>query len=65
MQWTVFNEGDCWRVFTEDNLQGGGIGVGGVAALFKQLDPGRLLDLASGDPSGVRQAFPSLAVHFD
>ena len=52
LQWTAFNEGDCWSVFTEDNPEGGGLGLGGIADLFKQLDPDHLLDLASGDPSG-------------
>ena len=47
LQWTAFNEGDCWRVFTKDNPPS----VGGVVALFKQLDPHRLVDTGSGDPS--------------
>ena len=41
LQWTAFNEGDCWQVFTQDNPEGDGIGLGGVAALFKHLDPNR------------------------
>ena len=48
LQWTAFNEGDCWPVFAEDNPPS----VGGVVQLFKQLDPHRLVDTGSGDPSG-------------
>ena len=48
IQWTAFNEGDCWPVFTEDNPPS----VGDVIKLFKQLDPNRLVDTGSGDPAG-------------
>ena len=36
------------RPHTEDNPPS----VGGVVQLFKQLDPSRLVDTGSGDPSG-------------
>ena len=49
LQWTAFNEGDCWKVFTEDNPPS----IAGIVRLFKQLDPHRLVDTDSGNPSGV------------
>eukprot|EP01052_Picozoa_sp_SAG31_P051235 SAG31_NODE_12072_length_971_cov_0.899083_2_plen_140_part_01 len=48
LQYTAFNEGDCWPVFTTDNPPS----ISGVVKLFKQLDPHRLVDTGSGDPSG-------------
>ncbi|CAE8719979.1 unnamed protein product, partial [Polarella glacialis] len=43
MQWTTFNEGDSWTVFTEPPLD-----VLGITELVKQLDPSRLVDCDSG-----------------
>jgi hypothetical protein len=43
VQWTAFNEGDCWSVFTEPPYD-----VPGIVKLFKQLDPTRLVDTNSG-----------------
>ena len=48
LQYTAFNEGDCWEVFTDDNPPS----VAGIVQLFKRLDPHRLVDTGSGDPSG-------------
>lgn len=38
VQWTLFNEGDCWAVFN----------VTDVVARARQLDPTRLVDTDSG-----------------
>lgn len=44
VQWTAFNEGDCWEVFTDKPYD-----VAGVVDLIKQLDPtDRLVDTDSG-----------------
>ena len=43
LQWTAFNEGDCWEVFDTPPHD-----VAGVVALFKRLDPTRLVDTDSG-----------------
>eukprot|EP00483_Globobulimina_turgida_P008740 UN08758 len=39
VQWTAFNEGDCWRVFPS---------VANVVAFVRSLDPTRLVDADSG-----------------
>ena len=46
LQWTAFNEGDCWEVFDTPPHD-----VAGVVALFKRLeptvrDPGAFMDAA-------------------
>mmetsp|Transcript_54938 Transcript_54938/g.117913 ORF Transcript_54938/g.117913 Transcript_54938/m.117913 type:complete len:660 (+) Transcript_54938:87-2066(+) len=43
VQWTTFNEGDCWSVFKTKPLD-----VEGITKLAKQLDPTRLVDTDSG-----------------
>lgn len=43
VQWTTFNEGDCWRVFDTAPYD-----VKGITELAKQLDPTRLVDTDSG-----------------
>jgi len=43
VQWTVFNENDCWKVFTTKPYD-----VAGVVALAKSLDSSRLVDTDSG-----------------
>jgi len=43
VQFQTFNEGDCWRVFTEKPYD-----VQGIAELAKKLDPTRLVDTDSG-----------------
>ena len=48
-QWTAFNEGDCWEVFDRPPHD-----VAGVVALFKRLDPTRLVDTDSGGRANDR-----------
>jgi hypothetical protein len=43
VQWTTFNEGDCWGVFKTPPYD-----VQGIVDLAKQLDPTRLVDTDSG-----------------
>jgi hypothetical protein len=43
VQWTAFNEEDCWGVFTEPPYD-----VTGIVRLLKKLDPTRLVDTDSG-----------------
>jgi hypothetical protein len=43
VQWTTFNEGDCWGVFKTPPYD-----VQGIVDLTKQLDPTRLVDTDSG-----------------
>mmetsp|Transcript_22705 Transcript_22705/g.64653 ORF Transcript_22705/g.64653 Transcript_22705/m.64653 type:complete len:659 (-) Transcript_22705:221-2197(-) len=49
LQWTAFNEGDCWEVFDTPPHD-----VAGVVALFKRLDPTRLVDTDSGGRANDR-----------
>merc|ERR1712151_718179 len=44
VQWTAFNEADCFGVFTTPPYD-----IAGITNLFKQLDPTRLVDTASGE----------------
>jgi len=44
LQWVIFNEEDCWRSFD----QGNGLGLEHMLKLARELDPTRLIDLASG-----------------
>ena len=43
MQFTAFNEGDCWSVFKDKPFD-----VAGIVQLIKELDPTRLVDTDSG-----------------
>ena len=43
LQWTAFNEGDCWEVFKTPPHD-----VPGIVALVRSLDPTRLVDTDSG-----------------
>merc|ERR1719506_1935939 len=43
VQFTTFNEGDCWSVFKNKPDD-----VAGVVALAQKLDPSRLVDTDSG-----------------
>merc|ERR1719373_58349 len=43
VQWTTFNEGDCWGVFDKPPYS-----VKDIVNLAKQLDPTRLVDTNSG-----------------
>ena len=45
VQYTTFNEGDCWRVFDTPPHD-----VAGIVALSRQLDPKRPVDTDSGGP---------------
>merc|ERR1712187_741351 len=44
VQWTAFNEADCFGVFTTPPYD-----IAGITNLIKQLDPTRLGDTASGE----------------
>merc|ERR1711998_620634 len=44
VQWTAFNEQDCLDVFDTPPYD-----VAGIVDLFRQLDPTRLVDAASGE----------------
>merc|ERR1719384_556745 len=44
VQWTAFNEADCFKVFDTAPYD-----LAGITNLFKQLDPTRLVDTASGE----------------
>jgi hypothetical protein len=46
VQWTIFNEGDCWKVF--DNTTKPYYDVAGMVALSRHLDPTRRVDTDSG-----------------
>jgi len=45
LQWTAFNEGDCWDIF---NASAPPNDLPGIAALVRRLDPRRLVDMDSG-----------------
>ena len=59
VQWTIWNEADCWGVFVDAPKP---YDILGLTELVKQLDPTRLVDTNSGTGSFHGKKFPTYGV---